>query len=112
LLIALLLATAPAASATEADGAATERGRLLLARYHCGQCHTVPGVAAARGTMAASLARYGRRSYIAGRIPNSRDALVRWIVSPASLVPDTTMPSMGVSPADAADMAAYLHTLR
>jgi cytochrome c len=108
LLTAMLLATAPAA----ADPRAAERGRLLMARYHCGTCHTVPGVAAARGTLAASLESFGRRSYIAGRVPNTGDHLERWIVAPAALVPDTTMPAMGLSRRDAADIAAYLRTLR
>jgi cytochrome c len=108
LLIAALFAAAPAVHSAEA----AERGRQAMARYHCGSCHTVPGVAAARGTLAASLARYALRSYIAGRIPNTPAALARWVESPAALAPDTTMPDMGVSPRDAADIAAYLHTLR
>jgi cytochrome c len=112
LLIATLLAAASGASAADSAEPAAERGRGLIARYHCGTCHTVPGVPAARGTLAASLERYARRSYIAGRIPHTREALARWIESPAALAPDTTMPDMGVSPRDAADMAAYLHTLR
>lgn len=88
------------------------RGRLLLAPYQCGSCHSVPGVPAARGVLAASLANYGRRSYIAGHVPNNGSTLARWIENPKALVPDTTMPDMGVSAADARDMAAYLGTLR
>ncbi len=88
------------------------RGQQLLARYHCGTCHTIPGVAASRGQLAASLAQFGRRSYIAGRVANEPAMLVRWIVSPASIVPDTAMPDMGVSEPDARDIAAYLGQLR
>jgi len=54
----------------------------------------------------------GRRSYIAGEVPNGPDALARWIMSPQSLVPGTPMPDMGVSERDAQDMAAYLLSLR
>ena len=50
----------------------------------------------------------GGRSYIAGRVPNRADLLAQWIAQPQSLVPGTTMPSMGVAPEDARDMAAYL----
>ena len=89
-----------------------ERGRLLLARYQCGSCHAIPGVPASRGQVAQSLASFGQRSYIAGRLANGPDALARWIVAPQALVPGTTMPSMGASPADARDMAAYLMSLR
>lgn len=59
-----------------------------------------------------SLAAFGKRSYIAGHIPNRPDALARWIMQPAALVPDTLMPSMGVSLGDARDMAAYLGSLQ
>lgn len=91
---------------------AVERGRVLLAQYQCGSCHAIPGVASAGGRVAQPLAAWGARSYIAGRLPNRADVLARWIVAPAALVPGTLMPSMGVAPADAQAMAAYLLSLR
>lgn len=72
----------------------------------------MPRVPAARGTLAASLERYGRRSYIAGRVPNTPATLARWIADPQAVVPGTAMPDMGVSDADARDIAAYLGQLR
>lgn len=92
-------------------GGDTGRGKLLLAQYQCGSCHQIPDVAAARGTLGPALESYGRRSYIAGQIPNRPDALARWIVDPASMKPGTAMPAMGVSAADARHMAAYLYAL-
>ena len=65
----------------------------------------------ARGIRRPSLQAFSKRSYIAGQIPNRPDALARWIVAPSALVPDTVMPDMGVSPAHARNMAAYLGTL-
>jgi cytochrome c len=94
-----------------APSAQRERGRLLLAQYQCGSCHTIPDVQAARGRTGPTLTAFGRRSYIAGQVPNGPEHLVRWIVAPAALVPGTTMPAMGVSPEDAHDMAAYLLAL-
>jgi cytochrome c2 len=88
------------------------RGRQLAAQYQCGRCHAIPGVASARGTLAVSLASFGRRSYIAGHVPNTDELLQRWLVDPPALVPGTTMPAMGVTPADARDLAAYLRSLR
>ena len=88
------------------------RGKQLLAQYQCGSCHTIPGVAASRGTVGPTLQAFGRRSYIAGNVPNQPAALARWIVDPKALIPATTMPAMGVSPIDARAMAAYLHTLK
>lgn len=97
-------------SAVAAGDAA--RGRDLLAQYHCGSCHTIPGVAASRGSVAVSLEGFGRRSYIAGRVPNEPARLAHWIADPASLVPGTLMPDMGVSIEHARDIAAYLGQLR
>lgn len=93
------------------DTARIERGRALLARYQCGACHTIPGVPSSRGKVAQPLDAWRHRSYIAGRLPNREDVLVRWIVQPDALVPGTLMPSMGVSAEDAQAMAAYLFTL-
>jgi cytochrome c2 len=89
-----------------------ERGRALLSQYQCGSCHAIPGVASSRGRIAQPLEAWGRRSYIAGRLPNRPELLARWIAAPQSLVPGTAMPSMGASPSDAQAMAAYLLTLR
>lgn len=106
------LMAACGASSTDADTTQVEQGRQLLVRYHCGNCHAIPGVAASQGRFAASLDGYGKRSYIAGRVANEPAALARWIVDPAAIVPGTLMPNMGVAPADARAMAAYLGQLR
>jgi cytochrome c len=89
-----------------------QRGQRLLTQFQCGSCHAIPGIAAARGIQGPTLEAFGKRSYIAGRIPNQADHLVRWIVQPSALVPDTTMPAMGVSAEQARDMAAYLGSLK
>ncbi|MDQ0608457.1 cytochrome c [Variovorax sp. W1I1] len=86
-------------------------GQRLLAQYQCGSCHAILGVPIAQGAVGPPLSAYGRRSYIAGHLPNRPDTLAQWIVAPAALVPGTAMPAMGVSPQDARDMAAYLLAL-
>ena len=101
-----------AALACHAESAPAGRGRLLLAQYQCGSCHSIPGVASAGGRVASSLKGFGARSYIAGRLANRPQTLARWIQDPKSLVPDTTMPNMAVTPDDARDMAAYLLELK
>jgi len=98
----------PHATASKAQ---RERGRVLLAQYQCGSCHAIPDVAASRSPAGPPLAAFGRRSYIAGHLPNRPETLARWIVDPAALVQGTPMPAMGVSPADARDMAAFLLAL-
>lgn len=88
-----------------------ERGRALMAQYQCGACHRVPEVAGARGELAVGLEGFGRRSYIAGQLPNRPATLERWIMAPRSLLPGATMPSLGVTARDARDIAAYLQGL-
>lgn len=90
----------------------SERGRELAQQYQCGTCHVIPGVNAANGTVAVTLESFGVRNYIAGRVPNTDENLAAWIRDPASLVPGTLMPSMGVTASDARDIGAYLRQLR
>lgn len=94
------------------DPTLARQGQTLLAQYQCGSCHAIPGVPGARGNVAQPLSAWGRRSYIAGRLPNRADVLVQWIVDPQALVPGTAMPAMGVTPDEARAMAAYLGMLR
>jgi cytochrome c1 len=87
-------------------------GKRLMEQYQCGSCHAIPGVGAATGTAGPPLDKFGRRSYIAGRIPNLPGPLADWLVDPPALKPGTMMPNLGVSNAEARHMAAYLYTLR
>jgi cytochrome c len=89
-----------------------QRGRMLLEQYDCGVCHVIPGVRGARGYVGPPLAAYRRNVYVAGKYPNVPEALVRWIVDAPSLSPESAMPALGVSEAQAQDMAAYLYTLK
>lgn len=95
-----------------ADRATQQRAQRLLAQYQCAGCHLIPGVTGADGQRGPALARFGRRSYIAGALPNEPAVLARWIIDPNALLPGTPMPAMGVTLADAAVMAAYLGSLR
>lgn len=106
-----VLITIAAAGCSKTPGE-VERGRRLAEQYQCGTCHVIPGVNGANGQVAVTLQAFGLRSYIAGHVPSTEEQLIRWIVDPASVVPGTLMPSMGVTPADARDMAAYLRHLR
>ncbi len=62
--------------------------------------------------MGGSLEGFADRPLIAGRLPNQPDILVRWLLDPPSLAPDTAMPPSALSQAQARDLAAYLYTLR
>jgi cytochrome c1 len=98
-----------AAGLTDGDPHASEQALL---RYGCGGCHTIPGVHRARGLVGPPLTAYGKRIYLAGRVYNLPDNLVRWIMDPQAIEPGTAMPKVGVSEDEARDIAAYLYTLR
>jgi mono/diheme cytochrome c family protein len=88
-----------------------ERGRRLLAAYGCGSCHVIPGVRNANGRAAPPLTHWAERHFIAGVLLNTPNHLVSWIVDPPAIEPGTTMPNVGVTREDAADMARYLYRL-
>jgi cytochrome c len=88
-----------------------ERGGELIATYGCVGCHQVPGVVGHQGWLGPSLEGWRARHYIAGRLQNTPEALVRWILDPASISPETAMPDLGVREDEARLMAAYLFSL-
>ncbi|MCW7538613.1 c-type cytochrome [Aquabacterium sp. A7-Y] len=119
LAVAVLLVLAGCAEPERVDARYTtvpqgdaQRGLRLLAQYQCGSCHRIPEAAAAVGTLGPPLQAFGRRSYIAGHLPNGPSTLQHWLQDPQALVPGTAMPDLGVSADDARDMAAYLLALR
>ncbi len=83
-----------------------------MTQYQCASCHEIPKVPGHRGGMGPSLEAFGRRSYIAGHVPNLPSSLREWLQHPQALVPDTLMPDLGVANDDARDMAAYLLSLK
>lgn len=89
-----------------------QQGAILLSAHGCGSCHSIPGVSGASGTIGPPLAGYARRGYIAGKLPNQLDNLMRWIRDPQSIEPGTAMPNLPVNEAEARAMAVYLYTLR
>jgi cytochrome c len=87
-------------------------GRAAIERYQCGACHTIPGIGAAHASVGPPLTEYAQRVYIAGKFPKEPALLARWIQDAPSLAPQTAMPNVGVTEADARDIAAYLYQLR
>jgi mono/diheme cytochrome c family protein len=85
-----------------------EAAQLVLRQYACVACHRIPGVVGSQTDVGPSLAEWGRRERIAGRLPNTADELVRFIRQPHRVDPTTAMPEMGVTEAHARLMADYL----
>jgi cytochrome c len=107
-----------AACSTEVNGVPEPRavadgrvdvGRRLIASYGCGSCHAIPGVPGADAQAAPPLHQFYQRSYIAGRLPNTAENLVRWIQDPQQIEPGTAMPNLGVTADEARDIVAYLY---
>jgi len=93
-------------------GGNVKRGKDLIVHYDCGSCHSIPGIREARGLVGPPLILMGRRTYIAGEVPNTPDNLVKWLMDPKSIESGTAMPKLGLSEDQARDISAYLYTLQ
>jgi cytochrome c len=96
----------------QATGGDPELGRAALVEYGCAACHRIPELRHPPSDVGPSLHGWADRDIIAGRLPNTAEDLVAWIVSPQAIDPGNAMPDLGVPEPDARDMAAYLFTLR
>ncbi|TFZ07148.1 c-type cytochrome [Ramlibacter henchirensis] len=86
-------------------------GRLATERYLCVTCHVIPGFVSASHHVGPPLDGMGKRSFIAGVLPNTPDNMVRFLLQPQQVDPLTAMPALGMSQQDARDIAAFLATL-
>jgi cytochrome c oxidase assembly factor CtaG/cytochrome c2 len=89
-----------------------DRGQAALRDYGCYTCHTIPGVPGAHTQVGPSLQDWANRAYIAGKLINTPNNLVQWIMDPQSIEAETAMPALDVTEQDAKDISAYLYTLR
>jgi cytochrome c2 len=87
-------------------------GKQVMQQYGCGSCHTIPGIPGANALVGPSLKHIASRMYIAGVLLNTPENMLRWLQNPPAVDPLTAMPNLGVTEADARDMASYLYTLR
>ncbi len=97
--------------AAEMTGGDPAQGKERMQKYGCGACHNIPGVPGATGQVGPPLDRIAGRTYLAGRLPNTPENMMRWIMDPQGVSPGTAMPQMGVTEQDGKDIAAYLYTL-
>jgi putative membrane protein len=93
-------------------GGNAERGRATMRAYGCTACHAVPSMIGDNPSVGPSLEGFGGRAYIAGVLPNTPENLLRWIQDPPAVDSLTAMPNLGVTSAEAIDIAEYLYTLR
>ena len=100
------------AAAAMTGGGSPARGRAAIERYGCATCHTIPGVRGAEALVGPPLTQVASRSYIGGVLTNSPENMIRWLRDPRAVDPLTAMPNLGVTDADARDIASYLYTLK
>ena len=93
-------------------GGNPRNGPAAIGRYGCGSCHTIAKVRSAIGKVGPPLTGIASRGYLAGRLPNSPDNMVRWIQHPQLVEKGNVMPEMEVTDTDARDITAFLYTLR
>lgn len=98
--------------AEQVSGGTVAAGRAAIARYGCGSCHVISGIAGASGSVGPSLAKVAVRVTIAGRLPNDAEAMMLWLRHPQAVAPGNGMPEQGVTRGDARDITAYLYTLK
>lgn len=89
-----------------------QQGILALQQYACTTCHTIPGMVGANAHVGPPLASIASRKYLAGRLPNTPENMIRWIRDPKGVSAQTLMPDLAVSEEHARDMTAYLFTLK
>lgn len=110
----LLVASACAAPPQERQslaGADPARGKIVIERAGCGSCHTIPGLGWPQGKAGPRLEGLAARGLIAGRLPNRPDVLAAYVRNAPALVPDSSMPAMPITTAEARDVAAYLYEI-
>jgi cytochrome c len=104
----VLLCVGCSPDSSSSNGGDKQNASNLMIHYGCPTCHVIPGVPGAAGKVGPSLVNLAQRSYLAGTLQNSPDNLAVWIQHPQRIHLGTAMPEMGVTPADAKDIAAFL----
>jgi cytochrome c len=90
-----------------------ERGKQLITQYGCNVCHITPGISGPQGVIGPSLAGVASRPMLSNdKFTNTPENVAKFVQTPASMNPASSMPPLGVGPIDAQDIAAYLATLK
>ncbi|MGH3049037.1 MAG: c-type cytochrome [Gaiellaceae bacterium] len=92
------------------SSASPARGKALIGYYGCGACHVIGGIATANGHVGPPLTDFASRYHqIVGVMPNTPANLEHWIENPRKVLPRGDMPTLGIGPRGAEDIASYLY---
>jgi mono/diheme cytochrome c family protein len=108
-LVAAVLAGLALASCGSSAETASQRGHDEIVYYGCGACHKIGGVRGADADVGPPLTDFKDKLYIVGRLRLTRQNAVRWIMSPQEIEPQTVMPDLGVTRAQAEAITTYLY---
>lgn len=103
---------AEASAMAMVPGGVPATGKALIRAYGCGNCHLVPGIRAARGTVGPPLTAFAERDLLAGKFQNTPENLIPWIMNAPAMDPGVAMPNLGLDAEQSRHIAAYLYTLR
>ena len=99
----------PAAAAPAGTPAAD--GFTLFGAKGCGGCHTVGGVS--EGMVGPNLTHvYSRQAFAGDTFDMTPANLRKWLLDPPGVKPGSKMPNLGLTPTEAANLVAYLQTLK
>lgn len=107
---ALAMALLCLGACSQPQGDAQAKAKRLISEVGCGSCHAIAGIDWADARVGPSLHAYGKRSYIAGLVPNNEDNLMKFLLAPQSVHPDTAMPDLDLTQQQARLISRYLHT--
>ena len=89
-----------------------QAGLRWFTTHQCGTCHMIAGTDAS-GRVGPDLTHLASRETIAaGVLPNTPEALARWIANPDAEKKGATMPPTQTDPQTLRALAAYLSSLR
>lgn len=92
-------------------GDATQ-GKALFLSKGCTACHKVGGEGGSAGPELDGIGNPMKRPTLIGDLENTPENLWRWITNPQAVKPGTLMASQPLTPQEAADLVAYLETLK
>ncbi|MCA1406973.1 cytochrome c oxidase subunit II [Ensifer sp. IC3342] len=101
------------ATQSRRPASAAAPGQDLFLRHGCGSCHRIDGTEA-HGSVGPDLSHLGARETVgAGILPNTEEAIARFISEPDVLKPGTRMPSFRMlPPEEISAIANYLKGLK
>jgi len=81
-------------------------GATLFISKACSGCHRENS-----SNICPSLTNFAQKPLIAGKIPNTRENLRKWLKKPSSIKKGTSMPNLGLADEEIELLIEYIYTL-